>query len=89
MLSPSSRVLISLSVLLFWSAPAAASDCDALVANFKAAMAEKSLAKVKDVMETIADDSACNFDIDAYRLQEIDFAINAAGSAQPKASGRT
>ena len=32
-------------------------------------------------MEAIADDSACNFDIDAYRLQEIDFAISAAGAA--------
>ena len=81
MLAVSSRLLISLSATLVLAASALASDCDALSANFKSAIAEKSIAKVKDAMAAIADDSACNFDIDAYRLQEIDFAIEAAGSA--------
>ncbi len=81
MLSISSRLLISLSAMLFLAATASASDCDTLAANFKNAIADKSIAKVKDAMATIADDSACNFDIDAYRLQEIDFAIGDAGAA--------
>jgi outer membrane protein OmpA-like peptidoglycan-associated protein len=87
MLLLSSRVLTSLSLLLgsapvwLWPAPAPAADCNTLSANFKSAIADKSLARVKDVMAAIADDSTCNFDIDAYRLQEIDFAIGAAKSA--------
>jgi outer membrane protein OmpA-like peptidoglycan-associated protein len=81
MLAVSSRLLISLSATLFLAAPALASDCDALSSNFKSAIAQKSIAKVKEAMEAIADDSVCNFDIDAYRLQEIDFAISAAGAA--------
>jgi outer membrane protein OmpA-like peptidoglycan-associated protein len=81
MLSVSSGLLISLSATLFLTATASASDCDALTDNFKSAIAEKSIAKVKDAMAAIADDSACNFDIDAYRLQEIDFAIGYAGAA--------
>src|ERR1700677_2326280 len=81
MLAVSSRLLILLSATLVLAAPALASDCDALSANFKSAIAEKSIAKVKDAMAAIADDSICNFDIDAYRLQEIDFAISAAGAA--------
>jgi outer membrane protein OmpA-like peptidoglycan-associated protein len=85
MLAVSSRLLISLSVTLFLTAAASAADCDALPANFKNAIAEKSIAKVKDAMAAIADDSACNFDIDAYRLQEIDFAISAAGAAASQA----
>ena len=85
MLAVSSRLLISLSATLFLAAPALASDCDALSANFKSAIAEKSIAKVKDAMAAIADDSICNFDIDAYRLQEIDFAIGAAGAAATEA----
>ena len=66
MLAVSSRLLILLSATLVLAAPALASDCDALSANFKSAIAEKSIAKVKDAMAAIADDSACNFDIDAY-----------------------
>jgi outer membrane protein OmpA-like peptidoglycan-associated protein len=81
MLTISSRVLISLALTVFLTATAFASDCDALAANFKSAIADKSIAKVKEAMEAIADDSVCNFDIDAYRLQEIDFAISAAGAA--------
>jgi outer membrane protein OmpA-like peptidoglycan-associated protein len=81
MLSVSSRLLISLSVTLVLAAPALASDCDALAANFKSAIAEKSIARAKDAMAAIADDSICNFDIDAYRLQEIDFAIGYASAA--------
>jgi outer membrane protein OmpA-like peptidoglycan-associated protein len=81
MASMSGRLLISLSATLSLLTPASASICDDLTANFKSAIAEKSIAKVKDAMAAIADDSACNFDIDAYRLQEIDFAIGAAGLA--------
>jgi outer membrane protein OmpA-like peptidoglycan-associated protein len=81
MLSVSSRLLTSISAILFLTATASAADCDALAANFKSAIAEKSITKVKDAMAAIADDSICNFDIDAYRLQEIDFAIAAAGAA--------
>jgi outer membrane protein OmpA-like peptidoglycan-associated protein len=81
MVAVSSRLLISLSATLFLTAPASASNCDTLAANFKGAIADKSIAKVKDAMAAIADDSTCNFDIDAYRLQEIDFAIGAAGAA--------
>ena len=81
MLSVSSRLLISLSTTLSLTVAALAADCDGLAANFKSATTEKSIAKVKDAMAAIADDSICNFDIDAYRLQEIDFAISAAGAA--------
>jgi outer membrane protein OmpA-like peptidoglycan-associated protein len=81
MLSISSRFLFLLSVTLSLAAPASASNCDTLIAAFKSAIADKSIAQVKDAMAAIADDSACNFDIDAYRLQEIDFAIGAAGAA--------
>jgi outer membrane protein OmpA-like peptidoglycan-associated protein len=81
MLLVSSRLLISLSATLSLTVAALAADCDGLAANFKSAITEKSIAKVKDAMAAIADDSICNFDIDAYRLQEIDFAISAAGAA--------
>jgi outer membrane protein OmpA-like peptidoglycan-associated protein len=74
-------LLLWLSAILFLSATASASNCDTLIANFKSAISDTSVEKVKDAMGAIADDSACNFDIDAYRLQEIDFAIEAAGSA--------
>jgi outer membrane protein OmpA-like peptidoglycan-associated protein len=75
------RLLLSLSATFCLAATASASNCDTLIANFKSAISDKSIAKVTDAMGAIADDSACNFDIDAYRLQEIDFAIEAAGSA--------
>ena len=45
MLSVSSRLLISLTATLFLAAPASAANCDALAANFKSAIAEKSFAK--------------------------------------------
>src|ERR1700744_4524444 len=82
MLAASSRLLISLSATLFLAAPAWAADCVALSANFKSAIAEKWIEKGKAAMGATADDSVCNFDIDAYRLQEIDFAISAAGAAE-------
>jgi outer membrane protein OmpA-like peptidoglycan-associated protein len=86
MRSVSSRLLISLSATLFLTATASAADCDTLAATFKGAIAEKSIAKVKDAMAAIADDSICNFDIDAYRLREIDFAIGAAASESERKS---
>src|ERR1700677_3896151 len=88
MLAVSSRLLILLSATLVLAAPALASDCDALSANFKSAIAEKSIAKVKDAMAAIADDSACNFDIDAYRLEEIVSAMSAAPPAATSESER-
>jgi outer membrane protein OmpA-like peptidoglycan-associated protein len=75
------RSLLSLSATLCLAATASASSCDTLIANFNSAISDKSIAKVRDAMGAIADDSSCNFDIDTYRLQEIDFAIGAAGSA--------
>jgi hypothetical protein len=75
------RLLLSFSATLCLAATASASKCDTLIANFKSAISDKSIAKMRDAMGAIADDSARNFDIDAYRLQEIDFAIEAAGSA--------
>jgi outer membrane protein OmpA-like peptidoglycan-associated protein len=75
------RLLLALSATLSLAATASASNCDTLIANFKSAISDKSIAKVRGAMGAIADDSACNFDIDAYRLHEIDFAVEAAGSA--------
>ena len=75
------RFLISLSASLALGGAAAAADCDALVATFKSAIADKAFEKVKDAMSAIADDNACNFDIDAYRIQEINSIIDMADAA--------
>jgi OmpA-OmpF porin, OOP family len=75
------RSLLSSSASLALAGTPAAADCDALVASFKSAIADKAFEKVKDAMAAIADDSACNFDIDAYRLQEINSIIDLAGAA--------
>jgi OmpA-OmpF porin, OOP family len=75
------RLLISLSASLALAGAAAAADCDALVASFKTAIADKAFDKLKEAMAAIADDSACNFDIDAYRAQEINSIIDMAGAA--------
>ncbi len=74
------RFLISLSASLALVEAAAAADCSALVADFKTAIADKAFEKLKDAMAAIADDSACNFDIDAYRTQEINSIIDFAGA---------
>jgi OmpA-OmpF porin, OOP family len=75
------RLLISVSAAVASAHPAAAADCDALVANFKSAIADKAFDKLKEAMEAIADDSACNFDIDAYRSQEMSSIIDMAAAA--------
>jgi len=75
------RFLISLSASLALAGAAAAADCDALIASFKSAIADQAFEKVKDAMGAIADDSACNFNIDAYRIQEINSIIDMAGAA--------
>ena len=75
------RLLMSVFAVLALAAPAAAADCDALVANFKTAMAGKAFDKLKDAMAAIADDNACNFDIDAYRIQELNSIIDMASAA--------
>jgi hypothetical protein len=76
-----SRFLISLSTSLVWAGGAEAADCGALIANFHSAVADKAFEKVKDAMAAIADDNACNFDIDTYRIQEINSIIDIAGAA--------
>ena len=76
-----SRFALSLSASLALAGAAAAADCDGLIANFKSAIAEKAFDKLKDSMAAIADDNACNFDIDAYRIQEINSIIDMAGAA--------
>jgi hypothetical protein len=81
MFSRPSGYLCSLGACLALTGPAAAADCGALVADFNSAVADKSFEKVKVAMAAIADDSACNFDIDAYRTQEIDSIIDIAGAA--------
>ena len=73
--------MLSLSASIALASAAAAADCDGLIANFKSAIAEKSFDKLKDSMAAIADDNACNFDIDAYRNQEINSIIDMAGAA--------
>ena len=75
------RLLISIFALVPFASPAAAADCDALVSNFKTAIADKAFDKLKEAMEAIADDSACNFDIDAYRSQEMNSIIDLAAAA--------
>ena len=75
------RFLISVSAALALAHPAAAADCDALIADFKAAVADKAFGKLKDAMAAIADDSACNFNIDTYRAQEINAIIDMADAA--------
>ena len=80
MLSPSRRILIALA-LAIGSSSAEAAPCDSLAANFKSAIAARSLPKMKEALDAVVDDSACNFDIDAYRLQAINFAVDAASSA--------
>ncbi len=72
------RFLMSFSASLALGGVAAAADCDALVTNFKSAIADKAFDKVKDAMGTIADDNACNFDIDKHRIQEINSVIDMA-----------
>jgi OmpA-OmpF porin, OOP family len=72
---------MSLSASLALTGAAAAADCDALIASFKSAVADKAFERVKDAMAAIADDNACNFDIDAYRTQEINSIIDMAGAA--------
>jgi hypothetical protein len=73
--------LLSLSASLAFAGAAAAADCDALTASFKNAIADKSFGKLKDAMTAIAEDNSCNFDIDAYRIQEINSMIDMAGDA--------
>ena len=75
------RLLMSLSVSLAMAGAAVAADCDALVGSFKSAIADKAFDKLKDAMGAIADDSACNFDIDAYRIEEINSVIDMAAAA--------
>jgi outer membrane protein OmpA-like peptidoglycan-associated protein len=75
------RFLISLSASLALAGAAAAADCDALIASFKSAIEDKGFERLKDAMAAIADDSACNFDIDTYRIQEINSIIDMAGAA--------
>jgi outer membrane protein OmpA-like peptidoglycan-associated protein len=75
------RFLMSFSASLALGGVAAAADCGALIANFKSAIADKAFDKVKDAMGAIADDNACNFDIDTYRIQEINSIIDIAGAA--------
>jgi OmpA-OmpF porin, OOP family len=75
------RLLISVSAALALACPAAAADCSALIGDFKTAAAGKSFEKLKDAMAAIADDNTCNFDIDAYRIQEIDSVIDMAATA--------
>jgi OmpA-OmpF porin, OOP family len=79
--SISRRFLMSLSASLALTGAAAAADCDALIASFKSAVADKAFERVKDAMAAIADDNACNFDIDTYRIQEINSIIEMAGAA--------
>jgi OmpA-OmpF porin, OOP family len=79
--SISRRFLMSLSASLALTGAAAAADCDALIANFKSAVADKAFERLKDAMAAIADDNACNFDIDTYRIQEINSIIDMAGAA--------
>ena len=79
--SISRRFLMSLSASLALTGAAAAADCDALIASFKSAVADKAFERVKDAMAAIADDNACNFDIDTYRIQEINSIIDMAGAA--------
>jgi hypothetical protein len=81
-----SGYLCSLGACLVLTGPAAAADCGALVADFNSAVADKSFEKVKVAMAAIADDSACNFDIDAYRTQEIDSIITSPKPLRPRAS---
>jgi outer membrane protein OmpA-like peptidoglycan-associated protein len=75
------RLLILLSASLALMNAAAAADCGAVVADFKTAIADKAFHKLKDTMAAIADDNACNFDIDTYRIQEINAIIDFAGAA--------
>jgi len=75
------RFLISLSASFALAGASAAADCDALIASFKSAIEDKAFERVKDAMAAIADDNACNFDIDAYRIQEINSIIDMAGAA--------
>lgn len=81
MFSKPSGYLCSLGACLALTGHAAAADCSALVADFNGAVADKSFGEVKVAMGAIADDSACNFDIDAYRNQEIDSIIDIADAA--------
>jgi hypothetical protein len=73
------QFLLSLWASLAFAGASAAADCDALTASFKNAIADKSFGKLKDAMTAIADDNSCNFDIDAYRIQEINSMIDMAG----------
>lgn len=75
------RVLISLAASLVLINAAAAADCDVLITDFKTAIADKAFEKLKDAMAAIADDNACNFNIDSYRIQEINAIIDIAGTA--------
>ena len=75
------RLLISLAAAIGLAHSAAAADCGALTADFKTAIADKSFDKLKQAMEAIADDSACNFDIDAYRSEEMNSIIDMAPAA--------
>jgi OmpA-OmpF porin, OOP family len=82
------RLLTSVPALLALAAPAAAADCDALIANFKTAIDEKAFDKLKQAMAAIADDNACNFDIDAYRSQEMNSIIDMAAAAPTEDAGK-
>jgi outer membrane protein OmpA-like peptidoglycan-associated protein len=75
------RLLCSLGGCVLLTNPAASADCAALVAGFKSAIEGKAVEKVKQSMEAIADDNACNFDIDLYRIQEINSLIDMANAA--------
>jgi outer membrane protein OmpA-like peptidoglycan-associated protein len=81
MFSRPSRCLCSLGACLALTGPAAAADCAALAADFKTAIEEKAFERLKQSMAAIADDNACNFDIDVYRNQEINSLIDMASAA--------
>jgi hypothetical protein len=83
MFAGSSRWLTSLAACLALTGSAAAADCGALIAAFRSAIDDKAFVRLKDAMAAIADDSACNFDIDAYRIQEINSVIDMADTAPP------
>jgi outer membrane protein OmpA-like peptidoglycan-associated protein len=76
------RIFLLVVTVLIASTPASAiSDCKMKTAAFASAYAAKSVTSLLEAFGTIADDNACDFDIDDYRSRAITALIDAAADS--------
>jgi outer membrane protein OmpA-like peptidoglycan-associated protein len=75
------RFALFLAAVLAAASPGVAlADCKAKTAAFNSAVASRSIPQLFTAYNDIVDDSACDFDIDDYRLRVAEALIDAAGA---------